>query len=91
MIGQLFLDTRQFTISLKDLHYFSELALDIIRHMQYMMVSIIFAGTFAPCLGGPWFDSRQTKDSKLIVEAPLSNAQHIHRSSTQKLVDPLPE
>ena len=39
------------------------------------------------------FDSRpsQTKDFKLVVEVPLSNAQHIKGSSTQKLVDLLPE
>ena len=43
--------------------------------------------------GRPGFDSRssQTKDFKLVVEDPLSNALHIKCSSTQKLVDPLPE
>ena len=33
----------------------------------------------------------QAKDFKLVVEAPLSNAQCIKGSSTQKLVYPLPE
>ena len=44
-------------------------------------------------LGRPGFDSRpsQAKDFKLVVEATLSSAQHIKGSSTQKLVDPLPE
>ena len=32
-----------------------------------------------------------TKDFKLVVEAPSSNTRHIKGSSTQKLVDPLPE
>ena len=44
--------------------------------------------------GRPRFDSRpsQTKDFKLVVEAgPLSNARHIKGSSTQKVIDPLPE
>ena len=40
---------------------------------------------FAPCLGGTGFDSRpsQTKDFKLVVESPLSNAQHIKGSPMQ--------
>ena len=43
--------------------------------------------------GRPWFDFRpsQTKYFKSVVEAPWSNARHIKGSSTQKLVDPLPE
>ena len=42
--------------------------------------------------GRPGFDFRPslTKDFELVVEAPLSNDRHIHGSSTQKLVDPLP-
>ena len=43
--------------------------------------------------GRAGFDSRpsQTNDFKLVVQAPLSNARLIKGSSTQKLVDPLPE
>ena len=45
--------------------------------------------------GKPGFDSRrsQAKEFKLVVEAPLSSARdrHIKGSSTQKLVDSLPE
>ena len=48
---------------------------------------------FAGCMGSPGFDYRssQTKDFKLVVEAPLPNDRYIKDSSTQKLVDPLPE
>ena len=44
---------------------------------------------FAPCLAGPGYDSRpsQTKDFKLVVEAPLPNARHIKGSSMKKLID----
>ena len=45
------------------------------------------------CVWEAGFDSQQcpTIDFKLIAEAPLSNDRHIKGSSTQKLVDPLPE
>ena len=41
----------------------------------------------------PGFDSwmSDTKDFKLVAEAPLSNARHIKGSSMRKLVEPLPE
>ena len=51
--------------------------------------------SFASCLGGPRFDPRpiQTKDFKLVVEAPLPCLMFdMYKSiSRQKLVDPLPE
>ena len=55
-----------------------------IRQKHISEFSLVVSA-FAPCLGGPGSipDRVKPKISKLLVEAPLSNARHIKGSSTQ--------